>query len=182
MNGGRIHGILLQSAKYSRSFVWWEKPYEERFGIPFNIPVTPSGAMVECHLISVKDLSRLHQFGPKVLPGKFLGYALNADGIWKGDILIADIEELEQMDASELHAWRLNAKEVSTPIRGDNFIFPVADGTVQNFWRSSASENFHLNHGSPRPRRRTRSSSRRIRRTLFSITTSRWLYTGWCGS
>ena len=35
------------------------------------------------------------------------------------------------MDASELHARRLNAKEVLTPTQGDNFIFPVADGTVK---------------------------------------------------
>ena len=44
-------------------------PYERRFGKPFNGPVIPFGAMVEYHLISAKDLSRLHQFGPKVLPG-----------------------------------------------------------------------------------------------------------------
>ena len=35
------------------------------------------------------------------------------------------------MDASELHARRLNAKEVSTPLKGENFIFLVADGTVK---------------------------------------------------
>ena len=35
------------------------------------------------------------------------------------------------MDASELHARRLNAKEVLTLTKGDNFIFPVADGTVK---------------------------------------------------
>ena len=52
-------------------------------------------------------------------------------GIWKGDITIADIEELEEMDASELHARWLNAKEVLTPLKGNNFIFPVADGTVK---------------------------------------------------
>ena len=52
-------------------------------------------------------------------------------GFWKGDILPADIDELEQMDASEIHARRLNAKEVSTPMKGDNFMFPVADGTVK---------------------------------------------------
>ena len=45
--------------------------------------------------------------------------------------MIADIEELEEMDASELHARRLNAKEVLTPMKSDNFIFPVADGTVK---------------------------------------------------
>ena len=47
--------------------------------------------------------------------------------------MVADIEELEEMDASELHARRLNAKEVLTPMKGDNFIFPVADGTVKIF-------------------------------------------------
>ena len=45
--------------------------------------------------------------------------------------MVADIEEFEEMDASELHARRLNAKEVSTPQRSGNFIFPVADGTVK---------------------------------------------------
>ena len=67
----------------------------------------------------------------KPLPGIFLGYALHAGGLWKGDILIADIEELVQTDASEIHARRLNAKEVLTPMKGDNLIFPVADGTVK---------------------------------------------------
>ena len=51
--------------------------------------------------------------------------------IWKGDVMVADIEELEEMDASELHARRLNAKEVLTPMKGDNFMFPVADRTVK---------------------------------------------------
>ena len=31
--------------------------YERRFGIPFNGPVIPFGAMVEYHPISAKDLS-----------------------------------------------------------------------------------------------------------------------------
>ena len=87
--------------------------------------------MVEFHTISEKDPSRLRQFGPGVLPGVFLGYALHAGGIWKGDIMVADIEELDQTDASELHARMLNAKEVLTPMKGDNCIFPVADGTVK---------------------------------------------------
>ena len=45
--------------------------------------------------------------------------------------MVADIEELEEMDASELHTRRLNGKEVLTPMQGGNFIFPVADGTVK---------------------------------------------------
>ena len=77
-------------------------------------PIIPLGAMVEDHLISAKDLSRLHHFGKKVLPRIFLGYASHAGRIWKGDILVADIEELEKTDASELHVRRLNAKDVLT--------------------------------------------------------------------
>ena len=45
---------------------------------PFKGPVIPFGAVVEYHPVSAKDLSRLHQFGSKVLPGKFLGRALHA--------------------------------------------------------------------------------------------------------
>ena len=51
--------------------------------------------------------------------------------IWKADIMVADNEELEKMDASEIHARRLNAKEVLTPMKGENYIFPVEDGTVK---------------------------------------------------
>ena len=52
-------------------------------------------------------------------------------GFWKGDIMVADIEEMEEMNASELHARRLNAKEVLTPMKGQKIIFPVADGRVK---------------------------------------------------
>ena len=109
-----------------------KRPYQRRFGMPFTAPVIPFGAMVEDHPISAKKQSRLHQFGSTVLPGKFLRYALYAGGIWKEDMMVADIEELEEMDASELHDRRSNAKEVLTPQRSGNFIFPVAGGTWKN--------------------------------------------------
>ena len=53
-------------------------PYERRFGQPFNGPIIPFGSLVEYHPITAKDQSRIHQFGKKVLPGLFLGYALYA--------------------------------------------------------------------------------------------------------
>ena len=52
-------------------------------------------------------------------------------GIWKGDVLVADIEELETMDASEIYSKRLNAKEVIFPKEIRKFIFPVADGRIK---------------------------------------------------
>ena len=42
-------------------------PYERRFGEPVTGPVIPTGGMVEYHPLSAKDLTRLHQFGKKVL-------------------------------------------------------------------------------------------------------------------
>ena len=105
-------------------------PYEIRFGQPFKGPIIPFGSLVEYHPITAKDQSRIHQFGKKVLPGLFLGYALYAGGIWKGDVLIADLEELETMDASEIYSKRLNAKEVIFPKQGE-FVLPIADGRIK---------------------------------------------------
>ena len=45
--------------------------------------------------------------------------------------MVADIEELETMDASEIYARRLNAMEVILPQRNGKFIFPVADGRIK---------------------------------------------------
>ena len=56
---------------------------------------------------------------------------------WKGDILVADIEELENLDASEIHAQTLNATEIITPKSGKHYIFPVADRTVKLSGRNS---------------------------------------------
>ena len=81
-------------------------PYERRFEEPLKGPIIPFGAVVEYHPISTWDLSRLHQFGKKVLPGIFLGSELIAEGFSKGDILIADLEDLEKLDASEIHLRR----------------------------------------------------------------------------
>ena len=100
-------------------------------GQPFKGPVIPFGSLVEYHPITEKDQSRIHQFGKKILPGLFLGYALYAGGIWKGDVLIADLEELETMDASEIYSKRLNAREVIFPKEKGEFIFPIADGRIK---------------------------------------------------
>ena len=101
-----------------------------RFGQPVKGPIIPFGSLVEYHPITAKDQSRIHQFGKKVLPGLFLGYAFYAGRIWKGDTMVADLEELETNDASEIYSKRLNAKEVIFPKQGE-FIFPIADGRIK---------------------------------------------------
>ena len=85
-------------------------PYERRFGQPFKGPIIPFGSLVQYDPIIAKDQSRIHQFGKKVLPGLFLGYALYA--------------------ASDIYSKRLNAKEVIFPKTGE-FIFPIADGRIK---------------------------------------------------
>ena len=91
-------------------------------GNHFKGPIIPFGSLVEYHPITAKDQYRIHQFGKKVLPGLFLGYALYAEGVLKGDVLIADLEELETMDASEIYSKRVNAKEVIFP-KKENLLF-----------------------------------------------------------
>ena len=81
-------------------------PYERHFGKPLKGPIVPFGSLVECHPFTAKDQSRIHQFGKKVLLGLFFRYALYAGGIWKGDVLAADFEELETMDESEIYSKR----------------------------------------------------------------------------
>ena len=44
--------------------------------------------------------------------------------------MVADIEDLETMDASEIYSKRLNAKEVTFPKQGE-CIFPIADGRIK---------------------------------------------------
>ena len=97
----------------------------------FKGPIIPFGSLVEYYPITAKDQSRIHPFGKKVLPGLFLGYALYAGRIWKREVLVADLEELDTTDASEIYSKRLNAKEVIFPKEKGDFIFPIADGRIK---------------------------------------------------
>ena len=126
------------------------------FGQPFKGTVIPFGSLVEYYPTTAKDQSRIHQFGKKVLPGLFLGYALLRGGEFvKGDVLIADLEELETTDASEIYSKRLNAKEVTFPKQG-KFNFPIADGRIKTPWRRSGTENIHLDTAATNSRRWSR--------------------------
>ena len=66
----------------------------------------------ENHPISAKDQA------------SSLEYVWYAGGIGKEDIFVADVEELENLDASEIHARRLDAKEVLMLKSGDKLQIP----------------------------------------------------------
>ena len=145
---GEICTVLLQSGLDEK---WWadsmecytylpnsqdllfdgKTPYERRFGKPFEGPIIPFGSLVEYYPISAEDQSRIHQFGKKVLPGSFLGYALYAGGIWKGNMMVADIEELETMDASEIYSKKTQRKGSNISPKMENFYFAVPDGRIK---------------------------------------------------
>ena len=125
-------------------------PYERRFGQPFKGPIIPFGSLVEYHPITAKDQSRIHQFGKKVLPG----YALCAVRIWKGDVLIADLQELETTDASEIYCKKLNVKEVTFPKEKKKIYFSDRRWTNQTLRRRSGLENIHLGTASTNSRRK----------------------------
>ena len=91
-------------------------PYERRFGEPFKGHsvwfigwVSPSQESINLERKSYLDCSS--------------NTLLYAGGIWKGDVMVADIEELETVDASEIYSKRLNAKEVIFPKQNGKFIF-----------------------------------------------------------
>ena len=129
--GGQIPWNVAPICETSQIYcLMGRRPMKDVLGNHLEDLVIPFGSLVEYHLITANDQSRIHQFGKKVLPGLFLGYALYAGGIWKGDVLIADLEELETMDASEIYSKRLNAKEVIFPKEGE-FVFPIADGRIK---------------------------------------------------
>ena len=94
-------------------------PYERRFGVPFNGPVIPFGAMAEYNFISAKDLSSVHQFGPRVLPGVFLGYALHAGKSGKETCWSQTLKNWRRWTHLKSMAKDSMQKEVLTPMRGE---------------------------------------------------------------
>ena len=87
--------------------------------------------MVECHHVSVKRHVATASVRSKSLARLFPRICVARGRNLERRHLGRTHWGLEQMDASEIHAKRLNAKDVLTPMSGENFIFPIADGTVK---------------------------------------------------
>ena len=109
----------------------------------------PFGAMVEYYPTSARDQSRPHQCDKKVLPGIFLRMCNDRGRIWKGDALVADIEELDNLEALEIHARRLNAKEMLKPKKSGTFCIPNRGWNSKIVWKRSWSPRIHSNAGPP---------------------------------
>ena len=124
--------------------------YERRFGESFKGPIIPFGALVQYLPNSERDKARIHQFGKQVLPGIFPGCALIARELWKRDILVADIEELEKLDASEVYPRRLSAKEVLMTHKDGECVFLVADGSANIIRKRLRTPRTHSETGTHR--------------------------------
>ena len=66
-----------------------------------------------------------------ILARKYSLDELIAGEIWEGDILIAELEDLEKLQASEIHPRRINAKEVLISQKGYKIKFLAAHGTAK---------------------------------------------------
>ena len=166
---GRFHGMQNLSAKCSRSLVWWEDPYERRFGKLFKGPSIPFGSLVEYYPISVKD-------------------PVKKPPIWKESItwIVPRIRFCTEVEFGRVTCWlqtlrswtrwthqkskRLSAKEIIFSQRKWKIPFPSRSWTNQSFWKRSRPENIHLGTASTNSRRKSHRFSWRIRRV--SSTTS----------
>ena len=121
--GGQILWNVTPICETSQIYcLMGRRPVKDVLGNHLEGLVIPFGSLVEYHLITAKDQYRIHQFGKKVLTWINLRIrSLRLGEFRRGDVLIADLEELETMDASEIYSKRLNAKEVIFPKEGDFF-------------------------------------------------------------
>ena len=124
-------------------------PYERRFGQPFQ-----RTCLVENHSHNCEGPVK----NPSILERKsYLDCSSDTlctrGGIRKGDVLVADLEDLETMDASKIYSKRLNAKEVIFPKEKGEFIFPIADERIKTLGRDQDLRTSTLDTGPPNSRR-----------------------------
>ena len=167
---GRFHGILY--AKLLRSLVWWENTVRKTFWetiqrTDYSIWFIGWVSPYNCEG-SVKNPSIWKESLTWIVPRiRFV----RGRRFWKGDILVADIEELETMDTSEIYSKRLNAKQVIISQWKLKIHFSIRRWTNQTSRRRSGTENTHLGTAATSARRKWPWFSWRTRRV--SSTTSR---------
>ena len=107
-------------------------PCERRFGEPFKGPIIPFGSLVGYYPISAKDQSRIHQFGKKVLPGLFLGYALYA-GVEFGRVTywLQTLRSWKRWTHQKSTLKKTQCKGSIISQRKWKIHFPAADGRIK---------------------------------------------------
>ena len=91
--------------------------YERRFKLPFDVPIIlflSRGKIQHC-ICKKKKQGRVHQCGSKVLPGIFMGYALNARRSWIGDLFTADTEDPKTMQPSDIIVKKIDRRRWTPP-------------------------------------------------------------------
>ena len=96
---------------------------------------------------------RIRFFGPQELIQNGFRAGQYAGRIWKGDVLIADLEELETMVANLLRKTQCERGDISQKRR---FYFSNSRWTNQNTWRRSGTENIHFDTAATNSRRESR--------------------------
>ena len=86
-------------------------------------PTRPFESKNAYHPICVKDQARVYQFGNNVLCGISMRYPMYAERNWKGHVLVADVEELQEN--------KVNAIEVQEP-QDRELPLTCADGSVKS--------------------------------------------------
>ena len=124
---------------------------ERRFRQPFKGPIIPFGSLFEYHPITAKDQSRIHQFGKKVLPGLFLGYALYAGRIWRTGCRPWGVGD----DGRIGNLFKKTQCERGDVSQTTRIYFSNRRWTNQTPWRRSGPENIHLGTASTNSRRRS---------------------------
>ena len=78
----------------------------------FRGPVIPFGAKVAYKPINSKCEARLHQHDAKMHLAIFMGQHLNAGGGGTGDLLVADLDDIQNCDSiSHIHMKRFKSPE-----------------------------------------------------------------------
>ena len=105
-----------------------EHLYERRFVEPFKGQVNLLGAMVEYYPISARVTNLARKF--------YLEYSSIDGRIWKGDILVEDMEQLEKINASENLFTKTQCKRSVRDVPEDqNHKGPVQ----KTYWQSRTS-------------------------------------------
>ena len=116
-----FYGMLLLSAKCSRLLGRWENSSCKAIRRTIQRPSDSFWCNGWTLPLFCTRPVKATKFDKKILLEMF----------WKRYILVANIEEVENMDASEFHPRRINAKEVFTPQKREYFTFPETDRTTK---------------------------------------------------